>query len=97
MLNNALVLLKNIDYTEGTMFYAAVIPPTGQPVQGTGEVAVITFNFNQGAINPTTLQFLPKTKVTAKGIEDSVLQKATGITLAPPISFKNTGEMFAKN
>jgi hypothetical protein len=80
--NQALVLINKIDYSTGTIFYAAVVPPTARPQQGKGEVAFLTYNFAPGSINPTNLQFLPNTKITARGIDSSILKEASGLSIA---------------
>lgn len=80
--NQALVLINKIDYTTGTIFYAAVVPPNAVPQQGKGVVAWLTYEFAQGSINPTSLQFLPNTKITARGIDNSVLKEASSISIA---------------
>ena len=79
----AYVLLSNIDYNAGSIFYAVVMPPDGMPKHGVGTVARIYYTFNSGAINPTILKFLPRTKVAAAGIDQSVLKQAESITVAP--------------
>jgi hypothetical protein len=78
----ALVLINKIDYSTGTIFYAAVVPPTATPQQGQGVVALLSYNFAPGSINPTNLQFLPNTKITARGIDNSILKEASGISIA---------------
>jgi hypothetical protein len=78
----ALVLMNKVDYATGTIFYAAVVPPNAPPQQGKGVVARLSFNFARGSINPTNLDFLPNTKVTARGVDSSILKQSSGITIA---------------
>ena len=80
--NRAFALLNRVDYKSGSIFYVLAIPPNGNAKKGKGEVATIYYTFNSGAFNPTTFQFLPRTKIAAVGIDDSVLKSATPITVA---------------
>jgi hypothetical protein len=86
--SQALILINRIDYSTGTIFYAAVVPPTAKPQQGKGVVAWVNYDFAQGAINPTTLQFLPNTKVASRGVDDSILKNSSGLTVAPDYAWK---------
>jgi len=79
---NALVLTNKIDSTNGTIFYAAVVPPNGRSRQGKGVVARLSYTFAQGAINPTKLQFLPDTKVSARGVNNSTLKIAGSASIS---------------
>lgn len=78
----SLSLISNVDYQNGSIFYVIAIPPTGYPKEGRGEIATLYYDFNNGAFNPTTLKFLPKTKVAAAGIDDSVLKTANPANIA---------------
>jgi len=80
--NRSLSLLNRVDYKAGSIFYVLAIPPTGNAKQGKGEIATIYYSFNSGAFNPTTFQFLPRTKIAAQGIDESVLKSATPISVA---------------
>ena len=80
--DTALVLLSKIDYQSGDIFYAVVMPPAGSPKHGKGTIATLSYVFNSGAFNPTNLRFLPRTKVAAVGIDQSVLKQASDITIA---------------
>lgn len=80
--DKSLVLLSNVDYQKGSIFFAVVTPPDGKPIRGKGTVAVVSYTFAQGAINPTTLQFLSRTKVATVGIDDSILKLANNITIS---------------
>ena len=78
-----LILASHIDQKSGEIFYAIAAGPGTIGKTGTGTIATITFDFAQGAFNPTTLYFLPNTKVTARGISQSILKNAYNETLAP--------------
>jgi hypothetical protein len=67
-------LQKSIDTTNGILVYAIAISPTSAPQQGKGVIATISYTPNFGVASPTKLTFLPGTKVTAEGIDESVLQ-----------------------
>jgi hypothetical protein len=79
-----IVLFNQIDQKTGRASYAVGIQPMDQPVKGTGTVATISYDLIPGAKGPITLTFLPKTKVTAEGIAQSVLKTANSITINLP-------------
>jgi hypothetical protein len=72
----SIVLLNQIDTKTGRITYAFGIPPTGQGVIGKNTVATLTFSAQAKPSEKTALIFLPKTKVTAEGIGESVLKEA---------------------
>jgi Cohesin domain len=74
-------LLNIVDKTKGIMTYAIGIAPNGSPQGGKGVVAEITYTTKQGVASQTKIDFLPQTKVTAEGIDTSVLQKPSGISI----------------
>lgn len=71
---NPVVLLNKIEEKLGRISYALGIPPQGNGRQGADTVAVLSFEKKSG-ITPTqtSIQFLPKSLVTAEGILESVL------------------------
>lgn len=75
-----MILLKDVNKTEGKIVYAFGIPPTGNAKKGVGTIATITFTplVKSGQ---ATLEFSPNTKVTAEGQATSVLKEATGTTI----------------
>lgn len=75
------VLSSKADPTSKSIFYAVGIRSTQQPKIGQGTIAIISFTPVLGVATQTSLQFLPKTKVTAVGIDTSVLKESTGITI----------------
>jgi hypothetical protein len=81
---NPIVLFNQIDQKNGRISYAIAIQPQGQAQMGVGTVATISYNLMPGAKGPITFTFLPKTKVTAEGIAQSVLKTATGATFNLP-------------
>jgi len=72
--SSPLELTNNIDQTHGIIQYAIAIAPTNAPQQGKGIVATITYTPNLGVTSSTKMTFLPGTKITAEGIDQSVLQ-----------------------
>lgn len=68
------VLLNNIDKESGRISYALGISPEDSGREGEGIVATLTFKTNVLSPTPTTISFLPKTLVTAEGVEQSVLK-----------------------
>lgn len=76
-------LLKTIDAASGRISYALVVPPNLPAKQGKGTVAKIQFMvLSQG--QSTAISFLPKTQVTAEGVNSSVLKLSTGATISFP-------------
>lgn len=60
----------------------AIVPASAQGTKvGSGTVAVIKYSVLPGATGTTLLEFMPKTLVTAKGVEPSVLKAKTGTTI----------------
>lgn len=80
---NPTVLFRKIDPTLGKLSYMLAIPPTGTAKNGTGTIAVISFNTTSNLLSgkSTEFTFLPKTLVTAKNIKESVLEKTTGLKI----------------
>lgn len=79
-----ITLINNIDRENGRISFALGIPPSQDPVTGSGDVAIIRItrasSIPAGTTN-TELELLPKTLVTAQGISTSVLKSATGATV----------------
>ncbi len=82
---NPVELFKKVDATNGRISYALGIPLGGKGISGQGTVAVLSFN-NLKTSGKTTIQFLPKSLVSAEGVVKSVLRNSIGITfnLVPP-------------
>jgi len=76
-------LFNQVDVKNGRISYAIAIPPNGQPKNGQGVVAMISYNRLPGATQTTGISFLPKTKVTAQGISYSVLKTTKDFTIPP--------------
>jgi hypothetical protein len=79
-----IVLFNQIDQKTGRVSYAIGIQPLDQPKKGAGTVATVSYTLIPGVKGPVTLTFLPKTKVTAEGVAQSVLKTANSITLNLP-------------
>ena len=87
MFPNPLVLLDNNDPQNGRYTFAVAITPSGEPFNGTGTVATITFTTNAAGLGKETqIGLLPTSLVTARGVKDSVLKSATGtvVTIGQP-------------
>lgn len=79
-----LKLFNNTDQENGRISFALGVPPSQDPVTGTGTVATIRFTRVSRVPTGTTdteIELLPKTQVTALGISTSVLKSATGATV----------------
>ena len=71
------VLLNQIDAETGRISYALSVGLTAQGVTGRGIVATVTFSSKVKTPGKTAILFLPKTLVTASGINESVLKQTT--------------------
>ncbi len=80
---NPVTLANEVDPAKGTIFYAAALPVNGRPWNGKGIVASLNFTTNRGIVSQTAIQFMPKTKVTALNISDSILKTMTNLTFTP--------------
>jgi hypothetical protein len=70
------ILLKKVDQTQGRISFAEGVPLGQKGLMGTGTVATITFTpISQ---TQTSINFLPKTQVTAQGLVQSVLRSSSG-------------------
>ena len=70
------LLLKNIDAQNGRITYAL---GTNNSAAGKGSVAEISFSVIPGfAETPITINFEPKTQVSAEGITQSAIKSLTG-------------------
>lgn len=73
---NPKVVLKNIDEKEGRITFALSSSDT-QGALGQGILAKISFTILKKNVS-TTIDFLPKTKVSAEGVSESVLKTSVG-------------------
>ncbi len=80
LFQNATELIKKIDSKKGTISYALAAPLGQKGFLDKGTVAVITFLENGKPGEIAQISFLPKTLVTALGIDKSVLKTAIGAT-----------------
>lgn len=69
-------LLNKIDEKNGRISYAIGVGPNNPGVQGDGVVAILTFQDKSPLRKETNITFLPKTSVTAEGVNQTVLKKA---------------------
>jgi len=70
------VLLNQIDTKTGRISYALSVGLTDEGIIDKGAVANLTFSVKAQAPTKTIIIFLPKTLVTAAGINESVLKQA---------------------
>ncbi|HSW96626.1 MAG TPA: cohesin domain-containing protein [Candidatus Saccharimonadales bacterium] len=78
--NKPVVLQNAIDTTNGIIYYTLSINPNSAQIYGEGSIVTLHYQLiNAGA--STKITFLPQTKVTAKGINTSVLKQATAVQL----------------
>lgn len=84
---NPVKLIDNVDYKNGRITYVLAITPTDNPVAGKGTMATIDFTGDFQLSQTTKIDLLPKTLITAKGAQGSVLKEAVGAT----INFSQTG------
>lgn len=70
------VLLNQIDTKTGRISYAFGVGLADEGVVGKGTIANLTFSTKTKTPARTTITFLPKTLVTAQGINESVLKQA---------------------
>lgn len=74
------VLLNQTDVKTGRISYAFGVGLKDSGVVGKGIVANLTFSVKANTLEEPTILFLPKTLVTAKGINESVLKEAENFT-----------------
>lgn len=82
--NNPFMLFNRVDQTNGIIFFAITNRSALPSSLHKGTIATISYNSIPGIANPTTINFLPKTKITTQGIDTSILKQATGITITLP-------------
>lgn len=88
-IENPVVLLKDVDQKNGRISYTLGVK-MGQPaVIGTGSIAKIQFSPLAGSnLTTTSINFLPKSKVSAESQSKSVLKSALG-TIINLVSLNN--------
>lgn len=69
-------LLNKIDEKNGRISYAIGTAPNDSGIQGDGVVAILTFQAKSPLRAETIISFLPKTSVTAEGVNQNVLKEA---------------------
>jgi hypothetical protein len=83
-LQSPITLLDLHDKTTGRISYALALTPAGEPVQGTGTVASLTFSRNNAPINTasqTQISILDKSLITETGGKNSLLKETSGATV----------------
>lgn len=70
------VLLNQVDSKTGRISYAFGVGLSGQGIAGQGTAATLNFSVKAGTAQKTAIIFLPKTLVTAQGVNESVLKEA---------------------
>lgn len=78
---NPVVLLNNVDAKNGKVSYALAISPTGNPKVGKGTVATINVKTALAQNQQTSITVLPKSLVTAEGVDTSVLKTSSGVSI----------------
>jgi hypothetical protein len=73
---NSIELIKTIDATQGRVSYALGLQPSEVAKSGSGVVATLTVA-KVSAAQTATISILPKSLVSAQGVESSVLKSAT--------------------
>jgi len=79
--SNPEVLLNQIDIKTGRITYALGSSLQDQAVMGEGVVATLNFEAEIGTPKETLILFLPKTLVTAEGVNQPVLKQTNNIQL----------------
>ncbi len=94
---NPTELLKKINNQEGSVSYAIAggLLTGNRSVKGQGVVATISFEEIGSADETTYIKFLPKTLVTAEGIDKSVLK--TTVNAVFPLGQLTTPSIFPTN
>lgn len=95
---NATALVNSIDQATGRITYALAISPSGSGATGSGTVATLRFTSLLPRGSSTDVVILPTTLVTAQGVAESVLLKATSAkitfgtaqTTVPPRTTQST-------
>ena len=86
------ILLQHIDLANGRISYALAGQPGILGKSDKANVAVLSFTLAPGTVSKetTTINFLPKSAVTAEGIAESVLKTTNDITLYLPSTISAT-------
>ncbi len=77
-------LFNEVDQTNGTITYAIGTQANGNPVVGSGSIGKLTFSVlrpTNGAEATTQITFGDDTAVTKKGVDESVLNSTTPLTI----------------
>ena len=79
---NSETLLESIDEVDGRISYVLSIPESDEEIKGTGNIAEIIFQkiASKSAVIQTEINFLPKTSVTGKKSNDSLLKSTIDLS-----------------
>lgn len=82
LFQDAQEIIKDINPDTGRITYILILSPAQENIVGQGLVGKLTFNRNPSTqISQTEIELLPKTAVTASGLNESVLKEKTGTTV----------------
>jgi hypothetical protein len=79
---DAVVLINNVDLTQGRVSYAVALPSSGNEKAGKGVIATLSFSANKFAgVSNAQVTFLPKSTVTSLQTSGSILEKTTPLSV----------------
>lgn len=79
---NPIVLINNVDPSQGRISYAITISPNDTEKIGKASIGLLSFTVNRFANTPATnITFLPKSAVTTQKTKFSVLESTTPIQI----------------
>lgn len=77
----SLTLFNTNDPVKGMISYAVAINPSGKGILGSGSIGQLTFTVTKGVTPATTISFGGNTIVTSEGIQGSILNTSTPLTI----------------
>lgn len=79
---DAVVLINNVDPTQGRVSYAVALPSSGSEKIGKGVVATLSFSVNKfTGVKNTSITFLPKSTITTLQTSGSILSQTTPLSV----------------
>ncbi|MBI2049566.1 hypothetical protein HYT32_01545 [Candidatus Roizmanbacteria bacterium] len=78
---NPVLFLNQIDDKNGRISYAIGVAPNSEGIDGEGQVATLSFQTKLPLTETTNIYFLPKTKVSGEGTNQSVLKSTNSATI----------------
>ena len=92
---DAVVLINNVDSSQGRVSYAVALSSSGSEKIGKGVVATLSFSVNKFAgVSNSSITFLPKSTVTSLQTSDSILNQTIPLSViltSPPTITKAPG------